>query len=53
MCACVCAFSAVYNLANGIDVEETRHRVERYKKENQAQIVKNRDRLVRQLLITG
>lgn len=39
----------VYNLTNGIDVDETRYRVEQYKKENQALIVKNRDKQVHNL----
>ena len=54
-CVCVCVRfpESVYNLANGIDVEETRHRVEQYKKENQALIMKNRARLVRLPLATG
>ena len=39
----------VYNLTNGIDVDETRYRVEQYKKENQALIIKNRDKQVHNL----
>lgn len=38
--------AAVFNLANGIDVEQTRAKVDAYKKENQTQIMKNRDRQV-------
>ena len=37
---------AVFNLANGIDVEEMKQKVEKYKKENQALIMKNRARQV-------
>ena len=36
----------MYNLANGINVDETRHLVEQYKKDNQTVIVKNRARQV-------
>lgn len=36
----------VYNLANGVDVEATRARIDQYKKDNQASIVKNRQRQV-------
>ena len=37
---------AVFNLANGIDVEEMKQKVEKYKRENQALIMKNRARQV-------
>jgi CDK-activating kinase assembly factor MAT1 len=37
----------VFNLANGIDVEGTKLRVEQYKKENQTIIAKNRQKLLR------
>ena len=36
----------VFNLANGIDVEEMKQKVEKYKRENQALIMKNRARQV-------
>lgn len=38
---------AVFNLTNGIDVEETKRKVNYYKKENQTLILKNRERQVR------
>ena len=44
--ALISTLLAVYNLANGINVEETRHLVEQYKKENQTVIAKNRARQV-------
>ena len=37
---------AVFNLANGIDVEEMKQKVDKYKRENQALIMKNRARQV-------
>lgn len=51
MCDTVHDFSVtVFNLANGVDVEQTKARVEAYKKENQTLILKNRDRQVTILL---
>ena len=44
-------FVAVFNLANGIDVEETKRKVDNYKKENQELIKKNRSKLVKKCLI--
>ena len=38
----------VYNLTNGIDVEETKEKIEAYRKENQALILKNRVRQQRE-----
>ena len=38
--------TAVFNLANGVDVEEMKQKVEIYKRENQALIMKNRARQV-------
>lgn len=37
---------AVFNLTNGIDVEETKRKVELYKKENQEFIRRNRSKMV-------
>ena len=37
----------VFNLANGIDVEETKKKMNLYKKENQTLILKNREKQVR------
>ena len=37
---------SVYNLANNIDTEITKEKIELYKKENQANIIKNRQKLV-------
>lgn len=36
----------VFNLANGIEVEMTKEKIEQYKKENQNIITKNRQKLV-------
>ena len=38
----------IYNLTNGIDVEETKEKIELYRKENQALILKNRVRQQRE-----
>ena len=35
----------IYNLTNGIDIEDTKQRIEAYKQKNQAQIKKNRNKL--------
>ena len=43
---------AVFNLANGIDVEEMKQKVEKYKRENQALIMKNRARQVIYVCVT-
>lgn len=40
-------FFLVFNLSNGVDVEETKRKVNHYKKENQTMILKNRERQVR------
>ena len=37
---------AVFNLTNGIDVEETKRKVNQYKKDNETSILKNRERQV-------
>ncbi|EDV29119.1 CDK-activating kinase assembly factor MAT1 [Trichoplax sp. H2] len=37
--------SIIYNLTNGINVDETKAKVEKYKKDNQALIARNRSRL--------
>ena len=42
---------AVFNLANGIDVEEMKQKVEKYKRENQALIMKNRARQVMRVYV--
>ena len=36
----------VFNLSNGVEVEETKSKVDRYKKENQTHIMRNRMRQV-------
>ena len=36
----------VYNLSNGIDIEETRSKVEKHRKEHKQEIQKNRARAV-------
>ena len=38
---------AVFNLCNGVDVEATRVRMERYRRDHQTLIMKNRDKQVR------
>ena len=43
--------SIVFNLANGIDVEETKRKMNLYRKENQTLILKNRERQVREPLV--
>ena len=45
-CCVLCLFE-VYNLSNGIDIEETKSRVETYKKKNKQEILKIRARIVR------
>ncbi|XP_064403367.1 CDK-activating kinase assembly factor MAT1-like isoform X1 [Halichondria panicea] len=37
----------IYNLANGVDVDQTRAKMDAYKKDNQTLIMKNRDRQLR------
>ena len=46
------SFRAVFNLANEIDVEQTKKKVESYRKDNQTVIMKNRDRTVRTVAIS-
>ncbi len=41
----------VYNLANGVDVDQTRAKMDAYKKDNQTLIMKNRDRQVTYLIL--
>ena len=43
----------VYNLTNGIDVEETKQKTEWYRKENQAIIMKIRERQVGKCVCGG
>lgn len=43
------ALCIVFNLANGIDVELTKERIEQYRRENQTAIMKNRQKQVRLL----
>ena len=43
---CSFIFSIVFNLANGIDVEITKQKIDEYKKNNQALIMKNRQKQV-------
>lgn len=38
---------AVYNLCNGIDVEATRVKMECYRRDHQSQIMRNREKRVR------
>ena len=42
-------FSAVFNLSNNIEVEQTKKMVDQYKKENKDIIQKNRSKLVRKI----
>lgn len=41
----------VFNLANGVDVEGTKRKMNLYKKENQTLILKNRERQVRLVVL--
>ena len=40
------AMHTVYNLCHGVDVEQTKERMEQYRKEHQTLIMRNRERKV-------
>ena len=46
MCYFLPSFLSVYNLTNEVDVEDTKQVIEAYKRENAAQIKKNKSKLV-------